>query len=445
MEEVRGNLSPEILLNLRRTSARFFQSEATGSILLLISTSAALVWANSRWSSWYFHVLHTKIGFLWNSSTFSLSFDHWINEGLMALFFFVVGLEIKREIVAGQLSTVKRAVLPVAAAAGGMVVPALIYASLNRGGEGARGWGIPMATDIAFSLGVLALVGPKVPSGLRLLLTALAIADDLGAVVVIALFYTDHIRVSFLAGAAGCGLLLALATRLKVKRVMVYAVLVIGAWVCVLVSGIHATLAGILVAMVVPVRSRIPPKRLVAIISSGLAKLQMNLSDKIAALNVDQMEVLTDLRVATRDVVPAGLAFENYFHPVTAFVILPIFALFNAGVVLNGSVVAAFSNPVGLGVLLGLFIGKQLGITVATWIVVRCRLAKLPAGVNWGQVHGVAILAGVGFTMALFLTDLAIGEERLVMVSKSAVLAASALCAVCGFWVLRFAVRESAG
>jgi len=425
-------------------SARFFKSEATGSILLLICTLAALFWANSRWSGWYFHLLDSKIGFAWNEGKFALSWNHWINDGLMALFFFVVGLEIKREILVGQLSTLKKAILPVAAALGGMLLPAAIYALFNRSGEGARGWGIPMATDIAFALGILALLGPRVPPGLKIFLTALAIADDLGAVLVIAVFYTDQISPAALISAGVFLALIVLAARLKVSSVSVYAVLVTSVWLSVLASGIHATVAGILVAMVVPVRARIKPKRFFVIARTKLEELEAsNLSGEVTTLNSEQMEALEDLHKATSDVVPAGPAFEHYLHPATAFVILPLFALFNAGVVMDSGFVMALTNPVGFGVLLGLLTGKQAGITAASWLVIRLRLADMPPGVTWGQIYGSAILAGVGFTMALFVSDLAIENEQLLAFSKVGILSGSALCAGAGYWVLRRALRPA--
>jgi NhaA family Na+:H+ antiporter len=429
---------------MQSSFGRFFKSEATGSILLLICTIAALTWANSPWSETYFQLLRTKIGFSWNDSTFALSWGHWINDGLMALFFFVVGLEIKREIVVGELSTFRKAILPVAAAVGGMVLPALIYAAYNWGGEGGRGWGIPMATDIAFALGILALLGPRVPLTLRVFLTALAIADDLGAVMVIALFYTDRIAPVPLVAAGLFLVLIAFASRLKVKSVAVYAVLVVGVWLGVLASGIHATVAGILVALVVPVRGRIQPKRFFAVAREQLAELEgRGLSGKVTTLNSDQMEALEELHQATSDVVPAGSAFERYLHPFTAYLILPLFALFNAGVVVDYKIVEALAHPVGLGVLLGLLTGKLAGISTASWLVIQFRLADMPAGVTWGQIYGASALAGIGFTMALFVSDLAMENERLLGFSKVGILAASTLCAAGGYYILRTALNRA--
>ncbi len=404
---------------------------------MLACTIVALTWANSPWSASYFQLLNAKIGFSWNDSKFTLSWNHWLNDGLMALFFFVVGLEIKREIVVGQLSAFRQALLPVAAALGGMVMPALIYIALNHGGVGARGWGIPMATDIAFALGILALLGPAVPAGLKVFLTTLAIADDLGAVLVIALFYTERIRIGPLLAAGGFLALLVLASRLRVISVSIYAGLVAGVWLGVLASGIHATIAGILVAMVVPVRSRIRPKHFFAIAREQLAELEASNIRENARLNSAQMEALEQLHQATSDVVPAGTAFERYLHPVTAYVILPLFALFNAGIVMDYGAVTALTNPVGVGVLAGLLIGKPVGITAASWIVVRLRRADLPAGVAWEHILGAAVLAGIGFTMAIFVSDLAIESGPLLGFSKIGILAASALCAATGYQILR--------
>jgi NhaA family Na+:H+ antiporter len=424
-------------------SARFFKSEALGSILLLMCTIAALAWANSRWSGLYFRLLDSKVGFTWNDAKFALSWSHWINDGLMAVFFFVVGLEIKREIIVGQLSTVKKAILPVAAAVGGMLAPALIYAALNREGEGAQGWGIPMATDIAFAIGILALLGPRVPVGLKVFLTALAIADDLGAVMVIALFYTDRISVIPLIASGISLALIVLAASLKVSRIGVYAVLVIGVWLGILASGVHATVAGILVAMVVPVRGRIKPRQFFTVAREKLAQLEAsNLRGDVTTLNADQTEALEELHKATSDVVPAGPSFERYLHPITAFAILPLFALFNAGVRIDAGVVKALAHPVGLGVVLGLLIGKQAGIMGGTWLVIRFGLADMPAGVTWGQIYGAGLLAGIGFTMSLFVADLGIQDPQLLGYSKVGILAASAVCAASGYYFLRLALNR---
>ena len=426
----------------RNAFARFFKSEATSSILLLLCTIVALLWANSSRSELYFHILQTKVGVSWGDSKFALSLHHWINDGLMTLFFFIVGLEIKREIVVGQLSSFKKAILPVAAAVGGMVVPALIYLSLNAGSEGARGWGIAMATDIAFALGILSLLGSCVPVGLKLFLTALAITDDLGAVLVIALFYTDQIRVGALFVAVVLLALLVVAQRLRIRRAPVYAVLAVGVWLAVVMSGVHATVAGILVAMVVPVRPRIDPKKFLIIARDRIGMLENNFASDSTMLVRERINAIEELHSATGDVIPVGLSFEHYLHPVTAYVIIPLFALFNAGVALDAGVVSALVSPVSLGVLIGLFVGKQVGVTLASWIAIRLRAAEMPPEVTWGQIYGAAILAGIGFTMSLFVADLAFPSGALVGPAKLGILAASTLAAVAGYGVLRIALRK---
>jgi Na+:H+ antiporter, NhaA family len=426
----------------RNAFARFFKSEATSSILLLLCTIVALLWANSSRSELYFHILQTKVGVSWGDSKFQLSLHHWINDGLMTLFFFIVGLEIKREIAVGQLSSFKKAILPVAAAVGGMVVPALIYLSLNAGSEAARGWGIAMATDIAFALGILSLLGSCVPVGLKLFLTALAITDDLGAVLVIAVFYTDQIRVGALLVAVVLLALLVVAQRLRIRRAPVYAVLAVGVWLAVVMSGVHATVAGILVAMVVQVRPRIEPKKFLIIARDRIGILENSFASERTMPVREQINTIEELHLATGDVIPAGLTFEHYLHPVTAYVIIPLFALFNAGVALDAGVVSSLVNPVGLGVLIGLFIGKQVGVTIASWIAIRLRAAEMPPGVTWAQIYGAAILAGIGFTMSLFVTDLAFPSGAVVGPAKLGILAASTLAAVAGYGVLRIALRK---
>jgi NhaA family Na+:H+ antiporter len=431
--------------SLRGAFARFFKSEAMSSILLLMCTIVALLWANSPWSGLYLQILHTKIGFSWGDSKFALSLHHWINDGLMALFFFVVGLEIKREIVIGQLSSLKKAILPVAAAVGGMVVPAMIYIVFNAGGEGEQGWGIAMATDIAFALGILALLGTRVPVGLKVFVTAVAIADDLGAVLVIAVFYTERIRLGPLLVAAILLALLVLAARLRIRWFAIYGALVGGGWLAVFMSGVHATVAGILVAMVVPVRARIEPRRFLNIARNRLGEIeQRNLNVESMALDRVQMDAIEELREATEGLIPAGQSFEHHLHPVTAYLILPLFALFNAGVVLDAGIRNALVNPVGLGILLGLFVGKQVGVTLASWLAIRLGYADMPLGVTWGQIYGASILAGIGFTMSLFVTDLAFPNGTLVGPAKLGILGASALAAVVGYGVLRVALRRVA-
>jgi NhaA family Na+:H+ antiporter len=423
--------------------ARFFRSEASGSVLLLAATVLALVWANSPWANAYQSLLHAEAGASWAGVPHTLSLQHWVNDGLMVLFFFVVGLEIKRELVIGQLSSLRGALLPVAAALGGMLVPAGLYLLLNHGGPGARGWGVPMATDIAFALGVLALLGPRVPVGLKVFLTALAIADDLGAVLVIALFYTQELDLSAL-GLAGALLAVAfLMSRLGVRRLAVYLPVVVGVWLATRASGVHATVAGILVAMAVPVRGRLEPGRFLEIARDRLSELESaGLTRDSPVRDRRQLETVVDLRDAADRFMPPGLAFEHALHPVTAWFVLPLFALFNAGVALDGGLSATLSSPVSLGILLGLFLGKQLGVWLACWLAVKTGRAELPAGVTFSHIWGASVLAGIGFTMSIFVAGLAFPDEALLGAAKLGILVASTLAGVAGYLALRIALRR---
>jgi len=416
---------------------RFVHSEVSGSVVLLLCTLIALIWANSPWKDSYVQLQKTPLGLAWGSFEFSMSLHHWMNDGLMVIFFFVVGLEIKRELLAGQLSSLRKAMLPIAAALGGMVVPALLYIGFNWSGEGSRGWGIPMATDIAFALGVLAVLGSRIPLGIKVFVTALAIADDLGAVLVIALFYTDTIRISGLAVAGVSLLLLFLTVKLAPKARVLLVVLILGVWAGVLGSGVHATVAGVLAAMVIPVTARIEPNRFFDVISRKIERLrESGLSRQSMLEDEGQMEDLLEIQDASRQMTPSGLQFERYLHPLQAFFILPLFALFNAGVSLTEGDVSPTESPIALGVLVGLTLGKPIGIALFSWLAVRAGWGSLPDGTGWTQILGAGCLAGIGFTMSLFITELAFGEDSLVSQAKVGILAASLVSALIGYGIL---------
>jgi NhaA family Na+:H+ antiporter len=417
----------------------FVHSEVTASVVLLACAVVALVWANSPWADVYFELLHTKVGLTLSDRSFEMSLQHWINDGLMVVFFFVVGLEVKRELVVGHLSSLKKATLPVAAAAGGMLAPALIYLVFNFRAVGAAGWGIPTATDIAFALGALSLFGSRVPLGLKVFLLALAIADDIGAVLLIAFFYTKQIWWSGLMIAAVFLLLLFLADRvLQIRTVGMLAVLVVGVWVGVFTSGIHATIAGILMALLAPVRPRIEPEQFLEISRHQLNVLgDKGLTKESVIADPEQLDAIVELHEVSGEMRPPGLALEQYFHPISAFVVLPLFALANAGVALGGDKLGMVTNPIAWGVLLGLVIGKQAGITISSWVVIRMGWCELPEGVNWRQVYGASCLAGIGFTMSLFVTQLAFDDEELISAAKLGVLSASLVAAVCGISMLQ--------
>jgi Na+:H+ antiporter, NhaA family len=417
--------------------ARFVHSQAFGSALLLAATIAALLLANSRWAEIYFGYLHTKVGLSWGSATFALSVQHWINDLLMVVFFFVVGLEIKRELVAGQLSTMRKAAVPVVAAIGGMVVPALLYAWFNPAGDAAAGWGIPMATDIAFALGVLALFGRRVPIGLKVFLTALAIVDDLGAVLVIAIFYSNQISWPGLAVAAAFLVAIALANRSRVGHPVAYVALALGVWAGVLASGVHATIAGVLVAMVVPIRSRLNPREFLDLTDDRLSRLRSAQLTRDSLLEDRwQLDAISDLRRVASAMRPPGLALEETLHPFVAFAILPLFAFFNAGVAVGGNLGESLLHPVGLGVVLGLVLGKQVGVTVFTWLAVKLGRAERPEGVTWSQIYGGACLGGIGFTMSMFVDQLAFSDPENVNRAKVGILCASVVAAAWGAAIL---------
>ncbi len=417
---------------------QFFRWEAAGGVVLLFCAVAGLAWANSPWAESYFALGKTYIGISWGDHTFKLSLSHWIADGLMVIFFFVVGLEIKREVVVGELSSFKQAILPVSAAVGGMIVPAMLYAVLTFGGEGAHGWGIPMATDIAFALGILALFGSRAPTSLKVFLTALAIADDLGAITVIALFYTESM--SFVALGVAAALLggIVLAGRRGIRSTSVYLLLAVGVWAAILASGIHATIAGVLLAMVVPVKAALEPREFLSRSRKRLAELEeAELTRASMVSDKEQMDALDDMYLAVEDMRPVGINLEHLLHPIQAFLILPVFALFMAGVPLGGDSTGVLASTVSLGVIAGLVIGKPVGIMLCVWLVIKSGRAALPGDMTWGHLLGASMLAGVGFTMSIFISNLAFPyDEALVAQAKVGVLLASVLAGVIGFVIL---------
>ena len=384
-----------------RPFAEFLKLETASGLLLMAFAVIAIVWANSGWGSLYETLFSTKFTIGYGDGLLSKPLVLWINDGLMAVFFLVVGLEIKRELMTGELNSVRKAALPAAAALGGMLIPAALYSAFNHGQPTQAGWGVPMATDIAFSLGVLAMLGKRVPLALKVLLTAVAIVDDLGAVVVIAVFYTASIKGTLLAASlALIGLAWAFG-RAGGRHIVVFGLLGLIAWVFMLKSGVHATIAGVLMAFALPARQ------------------------------LPQEEE------------PIGQRWEHALHPWVAFVIMPIFALANAGVVVSGSFTTALAQPPSLGIIAGLVLGKPIGIFGFAWLSVKLGLASLPAGLTWGKVFGMSLLAGIGFTMSLFIADLAFGLSTSLADAKAGILAGSLLSGVLGFLYLRFTSRNS--
>ncbi|WP_455383252.1 Na+/H+ antiporter NhaA [Salinispira pacifica] len=425
---------------------RFLRIEASGGILLIVATAAALIWANvPGGEASYEQFWHTAGGVSFGGYALNLPLSHWINDSLMGVFFFVVGLEIKREMLVGELSSAKRAALPIAAAAGGMAVPALIYVLFNSSGAAAGGWGIPMATDIAFAIGVMALLGKRVPLSLKVFVTALAIVDDLGAVLVIAIFYTGSINYVALAAAALMLLIMLVLNWLGVRAAGVYLVFGIGMWLALLDSGLHASLAGILAALAIPAKRHINGREFLVHSRHYLERFEsQGLSGDSIVPNEAQENALSGLESALEAASSPMSRLEHALHPWVRYGVMPLFALANAGVSLlhleemgiGGSFLSLFGQPVSIGVMAGLFLGKPIGILLASWIAVRSGAGSLPRGVGWGDLAGAGILAGIGFTMSLFIADLAFDRGALLVEAKIGFLAASLLAGIAGSLVL---------
>lgn len=425
-------------VQVRLLAQEFARLEASGGVVLLIAALLALFWANSAWSGRYFQLWETDLALAFGGASFSKHLLEWVNDGLMAIFFFVVGLEIKREVTAGELTNPKRAALPVAAAVGGMLVPAMLYTLFNLGGPGESGWGVPVATDIAFTLGLLAVFGKRVPLSLKVFFTALAIADDLGAVLVIALFYTSEI--SWLALGIGAVILAALfgLNRARVYGPLPYVLLGVGMWLAFLASGVHATIAGVLLAMTIPTRNPANAPALLAQCVVVLDEVENAASRALAFGSAGRQQAATQTleAIANRMQSPAQ-RLERDLHPWTTYLILPIFALANAGVGLGAGVPLDLLNPVSLGVILGLVLGKPLGISSFAWLAVKSGLAELPADVGWWQLVGASALAGIGFTMSLFIANAAFEDPALLVTAKVGIIVASLVAGVVGFVALR--------
>jgi Na+:H+ antiporter, NhaA family len=413
---------------------RFYETEALGGLVLLFCGLAALAVANSPWASGY-HALWTipfSIGH--RDHLLSLTLHQWINDGLMSIFFLLVGLEIKRELLAGELAMPRQAVLPIAGAIGGMVVPAALYWALNMTGPEASGWGVPMATDIAFALGALSLIAPRAPIGGKVFLTALAIVDDMGAVFVIALFYSSAIVPSALAGAALITLILVVLNVCGVRKLWPYLLLGIVLWVFVHESGVHATIAAVVLAFTIPTRTRIN-----AVEFSREARALLDDFDRtetgdfLVLTSKGQQEALFALERASEAVNAPLLRLEHALHNFSAYVVMPLFAFVNAGVTVGA---VRDLSLVG-GVMLGLLVGKPFGITAAAYLAVRTGLASLPTGMDWRTLHGFTWLAGIGFTMSLFIAMLAFDDPMLIDSAKVGILAASVAAGIFGATVLR--------
>jgi len=411
----------------------FLEQEAASGALLLLATIVALVWANSPWRASYEDLWHTILRVRVGPWAIAEDLRHWVNDALMALFFLVVGLEIKREVLTGELRDARAAALPAIAALGGMVVPALLYFGLNAGGEGSRGWGIPMATDIAFALGALTIAARHAPPNLKPFLLTLAIVDDIGAIVVIALFYSGGITWGAVGVAAALCLVIAFLKRIHVRSTPVYVVLGVAVWIATFESGVHPTIAGVALGLLTPA---VPFQRPRAV-SDEAHRVADETGDDPSPPDADAHHWL-HLEALSRESVSPLVRVESVLHPWTSFVIVPAFALANAGVYLTAEAIGdAATSTVTVGIVLGLVVGKLAGISVASWVAVRAGLARLPEGVTWHHLVGTAAVAGIGFTVSLFIADLAFTNARLTDTAKVGILAGSLLAGGVGYAVLR--------
>jgi NhaA family Na+:H+ antiporter len=414
----------------------FIHLEYTSGIVLLGCVLAAILWSNFDHKS-YEHVWEIMLSIGFDQFELSKPLHIWINDGLMAIFFFVIGLELKREFIAGELSTVKKASLPMMAAIGGMVVPALIYFAINHNNQAVHGWGIPMATDIAFALGLLAMAGKGVPSSVKVFLSALAVADDLGAVLVIAIFYTSDLHFGVL-GIAGIFLVILIAgNAIGVRSSAFYLLFGICVWVCFYFSGVHATIAGVLVAFTVPAVTRISERKYSNTLRELSDKFDQEIPNNTTLLTPNQYYIIYEVKELSLAAETPLQKIEHNIHPWMAFVIMPVFALANAGIIIGADFFTAIQNPVTFGIMGGLLAGKFVGILLFTWFMVKIGGALLPAGANWAHVIGVALLAGVGFTMSLFISGLAFTNMEFVTQAKYGILLASVIAGVAGLLVLK--------
>ncbi|TNG02186.1 MAG: Na+/H+ antiporter NhaA [Gammaproteobacteria bacterium] len=425
----------------------FLHRQTTTGVLLISCAVIALIIANSPLLGAYDKVLHMKVGLTVGSWSIKHSVHHWINDGLMAIFFFVIGLEIKREIVAGELASIKNATLPVVAAVGGAVVPAFFYWLLNQGTEGIRGWGIPMATDIAFAVGVLALLGRHAPKSLVTFLVALAIVDDLLAVSVIALFYTDSIHVGYLITAVGITFLLIALNLFGIRRALPYFVLIVFLWIAMEGSGIHATIAGIIGAWTIPAYARYGPAEMGKRIRSIVDDYDRSYQPGTAIINNPKQSAHAwKINHAMELGISPLQRLESTLHIPSAYLVIPLFALANAGIPLDVEAISqAMTNPIALGIVLGLVLGKTIGIAGSVLLFRAIGIGELPRGITPMHIIGVSMLAGIGFTMSIFISELAfVWDGELIVIAKTGVLFASLIAGIGGYlWLRWFGAQQA--
>jgi len=414
----------------------FIHRQTTSGLLLMGTAVIALILANGPLAEAYEHIIETLISINVGSWKLELTLHHWINDGLMALFFFVVGLELKRELLVGELAQLRNAALPIAAAIGGMVVPALFYFAVNPSGDAALGWGIPMATDIAFAIGVLALLASRVPKALITFLVALAIVDDIGAVTVIAVFYTDSIALVPLAAAGALFALLMAFNLSGIRKTLPYFIVAVFLWYALKQSGVHATLAGILGALSVPATPKYDPERFRQHVKQLMQRFKANHLPGQSIMTNDKLRaVVQTLENGVRGVEAPLQRLEHVWHIPVAYLVIPIFALANAGIPMEFATLGeTLAHPITLGVTLGLVLGKFVGITGASWLMLKLGVAVLPKDTRFTQIAGVSLLAGIGFTMSIFVAELGFsGNAELLLMAKTGILAASLLAGITGF------------
>ncbi|MEH6581731.1 MAG: Na+/H+ antiporter NhaA [Halioglobus sp.] len=425
----------------------FIHRQTTSGILLMICAVVALVVANSPLHESYEHLLHSEVSVGIASYQFSLSIHHWINEALMAFFFLVMGLELKRELLVGELSSPSQALLPIMAAIGGMAIPALGYYIFNPSGHTANGWGIPMATDIAFAIGALSLLGPRVPKSLVTFLIALAIVDDLGAVAVIAVFYTDTVNVTALACAGAFSLVMIGMNLGGIRHSLPYALVGILLWSAMLASGIHATIAGIIVAFTIPIRPKFKPEHFINRVKDITVKMEKSITVNPDVIHNNRFRSLvSSLGDGVYRVQAPAQRAEHILHLPVAYLVIPVFALANAGIPIDFAGIGEYINhPVTLGVIAGLLLGKPIGIVGFTWFTVKMGWAKLPEELNMQHILGVGLLGGIGFTMSIFIADLGfVGLPEDLLMAKTGILLASAIAGLAGFFWLKHHTQAEA-
>jgi len=423
----------------------FLHAQTTTGIVLMFMTVLALILANSPLADAYAHFFHTNINLKVGSWELSHSVHHWINDGLMAIFFFIIGLEIKREVMAGELSSFKVAILPILSAVGGMLLPALIYLAINFDGEGAKGWGIPMATDIAFAISALVLLGNRVSSALVTFLVALAIVDDLGAVVVIAIFYTDQIQFMPLGLAGVMFIVMVIFNRIGIRAILPYFIVGLFMWFFMLESGVHATIAGVIAAMTIPSRPKRAPADFTEYNKALLDEYAQYPSCEDYILHERQKAILLNIQDSIDAVHSPAARLEHDLHLPIALIIIPLFALANAGIMIDfSSLFSTMMTPTSMGIIAGLVLGKVLGIFGVAWLAIRLGIASLPDGATMSQLFGVAFLSGIGFTMSIFVADLAfVGNDTLIFQAKVGILAASLFAGLFGYFWLRFVAKKA--